>query len=204
MAAPREPPLSRFSRVVTTRPDIALDSPWQARHFSCRMATIVTGSAQIAEQLQSRIPAETVKLNRIETPFPVDGPRHLELIRPSSILHPFGASAGKGLASVAWTRMIPYGSARGRTRTAYNARMISVLALLFVAMSAADYAGPDVCAKCHPAEAESQARSAHARAIARAKPPQPGDWAFGAGNQAITFVTRLDAEHYLEEGRTWY
>jgi hypothetical protein len=82
--------------------------------------------------------------------------------------------------------------------------MTSVLVLLFVAASAADYAGPDVCAKCHPAEAEAQAQSAHARAIARSKPPQPGGWAFGAGHQAITFVTRLDAEHYLEEGRTWY
>ena len=81
--------------------------------------------------------------------------------------------------------------------------MTSVLALLLVAASA-QYAGSDVCAKCHPAEAESQARSAHARAISRSKPPQPGDWAFGAGHQAITFVTRLDAEHYLEEGRTWY
>jgi hypothetical protein len=38
----------------------------------------------------------------------------------------------------------------------------------------------------------AQAQSAHACAITRSKPP-PGDWAFGARHQAITFVTRLDA-----------
>ena len=84
------------------------------------------------------------------------------------------------------------------------APMSPVLALFFVAVSTADYAGPAVCAKCHPAEAEAQAKSAHAHAIARSQAPQPGDWAFGAGEQAITFVTRIDAEHYLEEGRSWF
>src|SRR5260370_37823644 len=76
MAGPREPPLSRFSRVVITRPDIALDSPWQARHFSCRMATAAPVSAQIAELLKSRTPAETVKLNRIQNSL------RLKTVRP--------------------------------------------------------------------------------------------------------------------------
>lgn len=82
--------------------------------------------------------------------------------------------------------------------------MFPVLALFFAAVGAGDYAGSAVCANCHPAEAASQAKSAHAHAIARSQPPQPGDWAFGAGKQAITFVTRLDRENYLEEGESWY
>jgi hypothetical protein len=33
---------------------------------------------------------------------------------------------------------------------------------------------------------------------------QPGEWAFGAGLQAITFVSRVDAGHYLELEQSWY
>jgi hypothetical protein len=76
--------------------------------------------------------------------------------------------------------------------------------VLFAVISPADYAGAPACAKCHPTESAAQSRSAHAHSLARAKPPQPGDWAFGAGEQAITFVTREDAGHYREEGQTWY
>lgn len=79
-----------------------------------------------------------------------------------------------------------------------------VLLLAAAAASAADYAGAAACAKCHPAEFAAQSKSAHAHSLAKSKPPQPGDWAFGAGSQAITFVTRIDPEHYLEEGQTWY
>jgi hypothetical protein len=75
---------------------------------------------------------------------------------------------------------------------------------LFVAAAASDYAGAAVCAKCHPSEYASQSASAHAHALARSKPPQPGGWAFGAGAQAITFVSRADADNYLELGQTWY
>jgi hypothetical protein len=79
------------------------------------------------------------------------------------------------------------------------------LALLFaISATAADYVGASACAKCHPAEFALQSKSAHAHALAQSKSPQPGDWAFGAGEQAITFVTRIDPEHYLEEGATWY
>ena len=72
------------------------------------------------------------------------------------------------------------------------------------AAASSDYAGADACRKCHPAEFSAQAKSAHSRALARSKPPQPGDWAFGAGVQAITFVTRVDANFYREEGASWY
>ncbi len=82
--------------------------------------------------------------------------------------------------------------------------MPAAVVLLLVALSAGDYAGSQECAKCHAPEAELQAKSGHARAIARSRAPQPGDWAFGAGEQAITFVRRLDADHYLEEPRSWY
>ena len=40
--------------------------------------------------------------------------------------------------------------------------------------------------------------------FARSSRTQPGEWAFGAGDQAITFVSRVDAGHYREEGRSWY
>jgi hypothetical protein len=69
---------------------------------------------------------------------------------------------------------------------------------------AADYAGAEACRGCHPAQYQSESSGAHARALARSQKPQPGEWAFGAGVQAITFVRRLDGEQYLEEGKSWY
>ena len=69
---------------------------------------------------------------------------------------------------------------------------------------AAGYAGAEACRKCHPAEFAGQSASAHARTLAHAAPPQPGEWAFGAGVQAVTFVSRVDRENYLEHGETWY
>ncbi|MBS1828094.1 MAG: hypothetical protein JST93_22485 [Acidobacteria bacterium] len=32
----------------------------------------------------------------------------------------------------------------------------------------------------------------------------PVEWAFGAGDQAVTFVTRIDEDWYLEHHHTWY
>ena len=75
---------------------------------------------------------------------------------------------------------------------------------LFLAASAADYAGSAACRTCHPAEYAAQSATGHARALARSRPTQPGDWAFGAGQQAITFVSRLDAAYYLELEQSWY
>ncbi len=70
--------------------------------------------------------------------------------------------------------------------------------------AASDYTGAAVCQRCHPAEYSAQSASAHASALAPSKPPQPGEWAFGAGAQAITFVSRQDPEHYVELGQTWF
>lgn len=83
--------------------------------------------------------------------------------------------------------------------------MLALLPLhVLVGVTASDYAGAAACAKCHPAQFTAQSSSAHARALAPSKPPQPGLWAFGAGVQAITFVSRLNAETYVEQDETWY
>ena len=83
---------------------------------------------------------------------------------------------------------------------------LSTLCMCSAALAAvpADYAGAEACRTCHPAEFKSQSSTSHAQTLARSAPPQPGDWAFGAGLQAITFVTRIDPESYREDGLTWY
>lgn len=68
--------------------------------------------------------------------------------------------------------------------------------LLFIAQ----FVGAPVCADCHPAQAALQAKSGHAKALARVE----NKWAFGAGDQAITYVSRIDEEHYLEHRLSWY
>jgi len=73
-----------------------------------------------------------------------------------------------------------------------------------MAIAASDYSGAAACRQCHAAEFSAQSASAHAAALAPSKPPQPGEWAFGAGDQAITFVSRKDENHYVELGETWY
>jgi hypothetical protein len=54
-----------------------------------------------------------------------------------------------------------------------------------------------------PKQSRTQA-AARAQALAPPKPPQPGDQALESGLQAITFVTRLDEKHDLEEPLTRY
>jgi len=66
------------------------------------------------------------------------------------------------------------------------------------------YAGAQACEACHAPEYAAQSLSGHTRSLAPSKPPQPGEWAFGAGSQAITFVRKRDAETYLELGRSWF
>jgi hypothetical protein len=83
-------------------------------------------------------------------------------------------------------------------------RPLLLLSLLPFAACAADYAGAASCAKCHPAESAQQSATGHAHALVPSSPNQPGDWAFGAGAQAITFVSRTDRDHYREHGETWY
>src|ERR1700722_18999116 len=78
------------------------------------------------------------------------------------------------------------------------------LPFLLSSAFAADYVGAAACGKCHAAEFRAQSESAHAHALAPSSDTQPGDWAFGAGAQAITFVSRVDREKYREHGETWY
>ncbi len=78
--------------------------------------------------------------------------------------------------------------------------------LLAASLSAADspYAGSRACQPCHASEYAAQSQSGHALALAPSKPPQPGEWAFGAGSQAITFVRHRDPDTYLELGQSWF
>ncbi len=78
------------------------------------------------------------------------------------------------------------------------------LSLWLATVTGPGYVGAEACRSCHPAQSGAQSTSSHALALAPAKQSQPGDWAFGAGVQAITFVRRLDSESYLEEGESWY
>ena len=59
-------------------------------------------------------------------------------------------------------------------------------------------------ASATPRSSRRSRRARNAHSLARSKAPQPGEWAFGAGDQAVTFVARTDAEHYLELGQSWY
>jgi hypothetical protein len=76
--------------------------------------------------------------------------------------------------------------------------------LVQAALAADTYAGAEACRPCHAANFAGQSNSAHARALAKTTPPQKGDWAFGAGLQAITFVTKVDRDSYREDGLSWY
>ncbi|HEX3878751.1 MAG TPA: multiheme c-type cytochrome, partial [Bryobacteraceae bacterium] len=74
---------------------------------------------------------------------------------------------------------------------------------LFAAPSAAQYVGSAACAKCHAAEFRAQSASAHAHALAAAPSGSPGEWAFGAGKKAVTYVGRT-ADGYVEKGRSYF
>src|SRR5262245_41387360 len=65
------------------------------------------------------------------------------------------------------------------------------------------YVGSQTCKVCHAATFESQSKSGHARALAPAPPGSPGQWAFGAGVQAITYVSQ-DQDSYIEHGLSYY
>ena len=68
----------------------------------------------------------------------------------------------------------------------------------------AQNAGSLVCRSCHPDKFASQSKSGHARALAPAPPGSPGNWAFGAGEKATTYVSQKDAETIVEHGLTYY
>jgi len=68
----------------------------------------------------------------------------------------------------------------------------------------AQYVGSQSCQSCHPEEFAAQAMSEHAHALAPAKPGSPGEWAFGAGRKAITYVSHTGEETYVERAASYY
>jgi tetratricopeptide (TPR) repeat protein len=67
---------------------------------------------------------------------------------------------------------------------------------------AAQYAGSETCRGCHAARFDSQSKTAHARALAHAE--NQAQWAFGAGEQAITWVSQTGEETIAQHGLTYY
>ena len=87
-----------------------------------------------------------------------------------------------------------------------------MLAALLLQTAAGQYTGSASCGKCHPKQYSEQSKSGHARSLSLARehalasrfPGSPGEWAFGAGDQAVTFVSRVDDEFYVEHGLSYY
>ena len=73
-----------------------------------------------------------------------------------------------------------------------------MVALLLAA--AIPYVGSAVCATCHAEIAASQSETGHAGALKK----EPDRWAFGSGLQAITYVSQVGEDTYLEHGLSWY
>src|SRR5260370_23509787 len=83
-------------------------------------------------------------------------------------------------------------------------RSTECVAMLIAAWGDCQYAGSEACKPCHPAQSLSQSKSGHASALAIARAGSPGQWAFGAGDQAITYVSQLDEDWYVEHGLSYY
>jgi hypothetical protein len=74
------------------------------------------------------------------------------------------------------------------------------------------FAGSRTCRTCHQPQFAAHANSGHAESLARSSehrlrsafPRDAGEWAFGAGHQAVTFVDQIDEDHYVERGLSYY
>jgi len=97
-------------------------------------------------------------------------------------------------------------------------RYVSLLFALPSSIAWAQYVGVKVCAGCHADIGKTQALSAHARSLARigehalaeklvplvaARKPAV-EWAFGGGSQAVTFVSQVGEDAYLEHHLSYY
>jgi tetratricopeptide (TPR) repeat protein len=89
------------------------------------------------------------------------------------------------------------------SRSCQPANVIALL-LLCACKLDAQYVGSSACRECHPQEFDRQSRSAHARALSPAGSGSPGEWAFGAGEKAITYVSRTGEDWYVERGLSYY
>jgi tetratricopeptide (TPR) repeat protein len=79
-----------------------------------------------------------------------------------------------------------------------------VLLLLCACGLDAQYVGSNACRHCHSERFAQQSHSAHARALSPAQPGSVGQWAFGAGEKAITYVSRTNEDLYVEHGLSYY
>src|SRR6476660_5040312 len=88
-------------------------------------------------------------------------------------------------------------------------RYCAVLAVIPLAAQETGYIGSSACRDCHTQRFESQSKTAHAGALRRAQPDDPGpgataQWAFGAGAKATTWVSQTGEDTIAEHGRTYY
>lgn len=90
---------------------------------------------------------------------------------------------------------------------------IAALGLVLLAHAAeGQFAGSEACRSCHAAQVAGHAKTGHARSLSRTSqhplrqsfPPNAGEWAFGAGEQAVTFVSQINEDYYVEHGLTYY
>jgi Zn finger protein HypA/HybF involved in hydrogenase expression len=79
-----------------------------------------------------------------------------------------------------------------------------IVGLFLAAGAYSQYAGSEACKSCHPSQFAAQSKTAHARALQPAPAGTPGEWAFGAGQQAVTYVSQLDDDAYIELGLSYY
>jgi hypothetical protein len=81
-----------------------------------------------------------------------------------------------------------------------------VLFLAFLLAGPGAFVSSKACAPCHSEIYQAQSGTAHSRALAAASVDAPvrADWAFGAGAQAVTYVSRIDEDSYLEHPLSFY
>ena len=91
-----------------------------------------------------------------------------------------------------------YSDDRSIQRTIHLVVRGTLLAVLLIPIAAGQYVGSATCGKCHPKHTPSNPNPVMRRSLSRPRTSArfsfPGDavgeWAFGCGDQAITFVSR--------------
>lgn len=95
------------------------------------------------------------------------------------------------------------------------AGVLSLVALSGQQKPEKNYVGSQACGACHSVQLSQHSASGHARSLRPAadhalaksflpKLEMPVEWAFGSGNQAVTFVSQVDEDSYLEHYFTYY
>ena len=81
---------------------------------------------------------------------------------------------------------------------------VSLLPLLLAHILAGQYVGHQACQGCHLSQFNEQSQTGHAHALASSPKGRVGQWAFGAGAKAITYVSQLNEDTYVEHGQSFY